>query len=73
MKKIPIAIILAYAVAAFSLTFGLLLIINRLDFRMPSSTRYTFGIVMILLAVYRISITQLKICQSRLRSNDEMH
>jgi hypothetical protein len=57
MKKFDIPRLLGYAVGSVSLLFGLSIILNWWDFPLPAFTRNMFGIVLILLGIYRFSVT----------------
>jgi hypothetical protein len=62
--------LLAYAVAVLSFGFGVALLLGWWDSRIPSSARYTFGVVMILMAVYRVLVTRMKARRPRSTDRD---
>jgi hypothetical protein len=57
MKTFNIPLLLGYAVGSVSLLFGLSIILNWWDLPVPAFTRNMLGIVLILLGVYRFSVT----------------
>jgi hypothetical protein len=70
MKKIDIPRLLAYAVGSVSLLFGLSIMLNIWNFPVPPFTRNMFGIVMILLGIYRFSVTSLQKRRERRKYDD---
>ncbi len=71
MKKFDIPRLLGYAVGSVSLLFGLSIILNWWDFPVPAFTRNMFGVVLILLGVYRFSVTTLQKRRDRRRYSDD--
>jgi hypothetical protein len=59
-KTIDIPRLLGYAVGTVSLLFGLSIIVNIWNFLVPPITRNMFGIVLVLLGVYRFSVISLQ-------------
>jgi hypothetical protein len=60
MQPISTSKVLAYAIAGATFCAGVAIVTNMLDFEVPSQIRYTFGIVLILMSVYRFLITYYK-------------
>jgi len=52
--------IFAYAIAAMTFSAGVALVTGLLNFEVPSRVRYTFGVVLILMGVYRYTVTRLQ-------------
>ncbi len=71
MKKFDIPRLLGYAVGSVSLLFGLSIILNLWDLPVPALTRNIFGFVLILLGIYRFSVTSLQKRQERRRYGDD--
>jgi hypothetical protein len=59
-KIIDIPRLLGYAVGSVSLLFGLSIILNLWNFQLPPLTRNMFGIVLVLLGIYRFSVISLQ-------------
>jgi membrane protein insertase Oxa1/YidC/SpoIIIJ len=73
MKHVDPGAILAYAVAMLSFGCGVALLLGWWDFSIPDSARYTFGVVMILMAVYRVLVTRMKARRPRSIDRDSFH
>jgi len=59
--------LLAYAVALASGVFGILVLTNYIKLEVEPAARYTFGIVLLLMAVYRFVMTKMKTDRSHKR------
>lgn len=57
--------LLRYALALFTFSFGLLLLAGVALKTLPGQVRYTFGIVLVLLGIYRFVITRNQTSRSR--------
>ncbi len=56
--------LLGYTVSAVSLVFGLLLVTGwLLRVRLPGQFRITFGVVLLLMGIYRFVLTRTKVRQ----------
>jgi len=65
LKLSDISIYLGYAVSAVTFVFGII-IVSGISFQyIPFQMRMIFGVVMILLGVYRFVLTRTKIRQQR--------
>lgn len=56
---------LKYALALFTFSFGVLLLAGVALKDLPEQVRYTFGIVLVLMGIYRFVITRLQTSRSR--------
>jgi hypothetical protein len=59
-NKLNYSELLGYIVAFITVCGGFVILINILKFQIVPFVRYTFGIVIILIGVYRFVITRLK-------------
>ena len=59
-NKLNYSELLGYIVAFITMVGGFVILINMLKFQIVPFVRYTFGIVIILIGVYRFVITRLK-------------
>jgi cytochrome c biogenesis protein CcdA len=63
---------LGYAVSIVTFGFGIVIVSGFLiDARIPAQFRYTFGVVMILMGVYRFVLTHEKIRRMKTEPADE--
>jgi cytochrome c biogenesis protein CcdA len=63
---------LGYAVSVVTFGFGAIIVSGyMIDPRLPAQFRYTFGVVMILMGVYRFVLTREKIRRWKTESEDE--
>ena len=68
MKLSDISLYLGYSVSAVASVFGIILLGGFAFQYVPAQMRITFGIVMILLGIYRFVLTQIK---SKQKNEDE--
>ncbi len=67
MGELDASKLLAYAVALTSAVFGILVLTGYIKLEVEPLVRYTFGIVLILMAIYRFVMTRMKSERSRRR------
>jgi hypothetical protein len=56
---------LKYALALFTFSFGALLLAGAALKDLPEQVRYTFGIVLVLMGIYRFVITKIQTSRPR--------
>lgn len=67
MRQFNISNIIAYAVSIVTAGLGSLIVIRIIDFNIESIPRTIFGIVLILMGIYRFAITRMKAISLRQR------
>ena len=71
LQPVNLSVVIGYAVSAMTSTLGVLVLFGMfLPEAVPSQVRTTFGVVLVLLGVYRFAITRVRVMQSR-RERDE--
>lgn len=64
-SKSDVSKYLKYALALFTFSFGALLLAGVALKELPEQVRYTFGVVLVLMGIYRFVITRLQTSRSR--------
>jgi inner membrane protein involved in colicin E2 resistance len=71
LQPVSLSTVIGYTVAAITSTLGVLVLFGMfLPETAPNQVRMTFGVVLVLLGVYRFAITRVRVMQSR-RDFDE--
>jgi hypothetical protein len=65
MGQLDASKLVAYAVALVSAVFGIVVLTGYLKLQVEPMARYTFGVVLILMGIYRFAITRMKSESSR--------
>jgi hypothetical protein len=71
LHPVNLSTVIGYAVAAVTSTLGFLVLFGMFfPEAVPNQVRVTFGVVLVLLGVYRFAVTRVRVMQSR-REQDE--
>ena len=73
MRQVEPGALFAYAVAMVSFGLGVALLMGWWDSGIPSKARYTIGLVLILMSIYRVLVTRMKARRPRSRFTGISH